>query len=103
MPWKRKMSAIRVPVGPPSKVPRPRDGQVMRFKDRWHTLREVGDLIPCGCQAPTLPGVILDPFMGAGTVGLVAEQLRRDWLGVEISAEYQRLAIERIEKARGSL
>jgi site-specific DNA-methyltransferase (adenine-specific) len=100
MPWKRKVSVTRIPVGPPTKVPRPRDAQVMRFKDRWHTLREVGDLIPCGCGEPTLPGVVLDPFMGAGTVGLVAEQLHRDWLGIEISAEYRQLAIERIEKAR---
>jgi hypothetical protein len=72
----------------------------MRFKDRWHTVREVGELIPCGCQAPTVPGVVLDPFMGAGTVGLVAEQLGRDWLGIEISSEYRDLATKRIEGAR---
>jgi hypothetical protein len=73
----------------------------MRFKDRWHTVRQVGELVPCGCGAPTVPGVVLDPFMGAGTVGLVAEDLHRDWLGVEISPEFRELAIERIEQARG--
>jgi DNA modification methylase len=38
--------------------------------------------------------------MGAGTVGLVAEQLNRDWLGIEISAEYRQLALKRIEENR---
>lgn len=99
-PWRRRVSVTRIPLGPPSTLPRPRDRQVMRFKGRWHTVRAVGDLIPCGCLAPTMPGVVLDPFMGSGTVGLVAEQLGRDWLGVEISPEYRDLAIGRIEKAR---
>ncbi len=27
--------------------------------------------------------------MGAGTVGLVAEQLGRDWLGIEINPQYR--------------
>jgi DNA modification methylase len=39
--------------------------------------------------------------MGAGTVGLVAEQHGRDWIGIELSAEYRDLALQRIEKARG--
>ena len=99
-PWRRRVSVTRIPVGPKAKEPKPRDHLVMRFQDRWHTVREIGDLIPCGCQAPTVPGVVLDPFMGAGTVGLVAEQLRRDWLGIEISPEYRDIAIRRIEKAR---
>lgn len=101
-PWRRRVTVTRLPVGPPSRAPRPRDPQVMRFKDRWHTVREIGDLIPCGCGAGTVPGVVLDPFMGAGTVGVVAEQLGRDWLGIEISADYRQLALRRIEKARGS-
>lgn len=101
LPWRRRVSVTRIPVGPPSKQPKPRDKQVMRFKDRWHTVREVGELIPCGCRAPTVPGVVLDPFMGAGTVGVVAEQLGRDWLGIEISPAYRKLALERIAKARG--
>lgn len=101
-PWRRRVNVTRIPVGPQSKQPKPRDGLVMRFKDRWHTVREVGELIPCGCQASIVPGVVLDPFMGAGTVGVVAEQLGRDWLGVEISPEYCDLAMRRIDKARGS-
>jgi DNA modification methylase len=51
---------------------------------------------------PTLPGVVLDPFMGAGTVGVVAESLQRDWIGIEISEEFRKLATERIEHARSA-
>jgi DNA modification methylase len=43
---------------------------------------------------------VLDPFMGAGTTGLVAEQLHRDWIGVEINPEYRDLAMKRIGDAR---
>jgi len=40
--------------------------------------------------------VILDPFFGSGTVGLVAEQLSRNWVGIELSEEYAALARERL-------
>ena len=99
-PWRRQVRVTRVPVGPRPKQAILKDGQVMRFKDRWHTIRQIGDLVPCGCSADTLPGIVLDPFIGSGTVGMVAEQLGRDWLGIELSAEYRKLAIDRIAKAR---
>lgn len=99
-PWRRRISVTRIPIGPQSNQAKAREQYVMRFQNRWHSVREVGDLIPCGCQAPTVPGVVLDPFMGAGTVGMVAEHLGRDWLGIEISPEYRDLAIQRIEKDR---
>ena len=43
---------------------------------------------------------MLDPFFGAGTVGVVAEQLGRDWLGIELNQTFAKLATERIEIAR---
>ncbi|NLG98523.1 MAG: site-specific DNA-methyltransferase [Chloroflexi bacterium] len=43
------------------------------------------------------PGsVVLDPFFGSGTTGVVAKKLKRDWIGIERKAEYVRLARERI-------
>ncbi|MCL2467470.1 MAG: site-specific DNA-methyltransferase [Micrococcales bacterium] len=58
-------------------------------------------LLPtCGCKADSEPGVVLDPFMGSGTTAIAAEQLGRDWLGVELSAEYVRYAETRIARAR---
>jgi DNA modification methylase len=39
---------------------------------------------------------VLDPFFGTGTVGLVARELGRDWLGVELNSEYVEIAWERL-------
>jgi site-specific DNA-methyltransferase (adenine-specific) len=100
MPWKRRVEVTRVSVGSPSRTPRPNDPSVMRFKDYWHNVRQVGDLIPCGCGSPTKPGIVLDPFMGAGTTAVVAESFHRDWLGIELSSDYRDLAMTRIERAR---
>jgi len=33
-------------------------------------------------------GVVLDPFMGSGTTGLVAQELGRRWIGCELNPEY---------------
>jgi DNA modification methylase len=57
----------------------------------------------CGCRGGWQPGVVLDPFFGAGTVGLVAEQHGRDWLGIELNPRFARLATRRIEAARPTL
>jgi len=52
--------------------------------------------ILAGCP---LGGVVLDPFFGSGTVGLVAVQTGRRYIGIDINAEYCRLAAERINGA----
>ncbi|MBD2020766.1 site-specific DNA-methyltransferase, partial [Leptolyngbya sp. FACHB-36] len=43
---------------------------------------------------------ILDPFSGAGTTLVVAEQLGRNWLGCEQNLEYNHWAIQRLETVR---
>lgn len=51
---------------------------------------------PC-VRASTRPGdFVLDPFFGSGTVGVVAEQLGRRYVGIELNPEYVRLATERL-------
>ena len=42
--------------------------------------------------------LVLDPFMGSGTVGVVAEKLERRWIGIEISENYCRVAKGRIKE-----
>ena len=54
----------------------------------------------CRCRAGTVPGVVLDPFFGAGTVGVVAEAHGRDWIGIELNPAFARLAQKRIAAAR---
>ena len=44
------------------------------------------------------PGdLVIDPFVGSGTTAVVAEQLKRQWQGCDISTEYCDWAIQRIE------
>ncbi|MGL4094378.1 DNA-methyltransferase [Agrobacterium cavarae] len=51
---------------------------------------------PC-ILASTRPGdFILDPFFGSGTVGLVAQQLERKYLGIELNPGYVSLAADRL-------
>jgi site-specific DNA-methyltransferase (adenine-specific) len=42
---------------------------------------------------------ILDFAMGSGTTGVAAANLKRDFIGIELDADYFRIAQERIEKA----
>jgi site-specific DNA-methyltransferase (adenine-specific) len=65
-------------------------------------VRRVGELARCDCHAPSRPGVVLDPFFGTGTVGVVAERLGRDWLGIELNPAYAELAEQRLAKARAA-
>ena len=59
------------------------------------------DLIkPCveaGCKPG---GIIIDPFFGSGTVGVVAVETDRHYIGIDINGEYIALAEDRIRKAK---
>ncbi len=51
----------------------------------------------CGCvDRAWQSGIVLDPFMGAGTVGVVAERLHRRWIGIELNPDFAQLATRRI-------
>ena len=54
----------------------------------------------CRCHAGYRPGLVLDPFFGVGTVGLVAERLGRDWIGIELNPTFAAVAEHRIVAAR---
>ena len=51
---------------------------------------------PCILAGCPEGGIVLDPFMGSGTTGVVAKRLRRDFVGVEINPEYWQMATDRI-------
>ncbi len=54
----------------------------------------------CACRDRTWrPGVVLDPFMGAGTVGVVAQRFGRRWIGIELNPEFAKQATRRITAA----
>jgi len=39
---------------------------------------------------------VLDPFFGTGTTGVVAQRLKRKWIGIEINEKYIKVAKKRI-------
>ena len=48
---------------------------------------------PCVLASTQEGDVVLDPFFGCGTVGLVAERLERQYLGIELNPDYVRSAL----------
>jgi len=93
-PWEHAPGKIFI-LG--KRMPAARDPHVRRYPGRWQVLRQRGDLERrCECDAPSRPGLVLDPCFGTGTTGAVAERLGRDWLGIEISPIYADLAWKRL-------
>lgn len=56
----------------------------------------VGWEASCSCNAGVVPSLVLDPFGGAGTTGLVADRLGRDAVLCELNPTYAELARERL-------
>jgi len=50
---------------------------------------------PCILAGSRLGDRVLDPFMGSGTVGAVAERLGRRWVGLDLNPAYHQLAKKR--------
>lgn len=51
---------------------------------------------PCILSSTRAGDVVLDPFFGSGTVGLVAAPLQRRYLGIELNPEYVEIAARRL-------
>jgi len=50
----------------------------------------------CTCKTDkVVPQTVLDPFFGSGTTGWVAQRLGRQWIGIELNAEYIKIAEKR--------
>jgi site-specific DNA-methyltransferase (adenine-specific) len=58
---------------------------------------------PCILAGSPRDGRVLDPFFGAGTVGLVATQLGRSYVGVELNPDYVKMARRRLDGVQISL
>lgn len=58
-------------------------------------------IVPCikaGCPEG---GIILDPFIGAGTTALVARKLNRNFIGCELNPDYVTIANNRLKQKLG--
>ena len=51
-------------------------------------------MIIAGCPKG---GIVLDPFMGSGTVGAVAKRNHRDYIGIDLNPQYIEMAEHRIK------
>lgn len=58
--------------------------------------RSIGWEPSCAHNLAPVPGVVLDPFLGSGTVGRVAQSIGRNWLGIELNAMYDKFQNNRI-------
>lgn len=54
-------------------------------------------LMDAGCPQG---GLVLDPFIGSGTVALVAMATQKNYLGIELNDEYVRIAKKRISEVQ---
>ena len=54
-------------------------------------------ILKCACPKD---GIVLDPFLGSGTVGVAAEQLGLKWCGIELNEEYIKIARKRLDPFR---
>lgn len=75
--------------------------------DVWHIPQERRNPHPAPfpvalarrCIAASTASIILDPFIGSGTTALAAQQLGRQWIGIEVSPHYKQMADQRISAA----
>lgn len=99
-PWRRVVERELVPDGKSNKRGLTRD----KFDNRtewgkvhgYYAIREIGFCPTCDHDAPTVPGIVLDIFMGSGTSALVARDLGRDYMGCDLNPEYVAIAHERL-------
>ena len=79
-----------------------------QYKDIWRLNPDKGNEHPAPfpeeivgrCINAACPenGIVLDPFLGSGTTCVAAKQLKRRYIGIEISQEYCRIAEERLKQ-----
>jgi site-specific DNA-methyltransferase (cytosine-N4-specific) len=71
------------------------------FKMGTHFATFPEELIePCILAGSRKNGIVLDPFMGAGTTAVVAMKHNRQYIGFELNPEYIEIANKRIEQIK---
>lgn len=75
------------------------NGREKGVGQRYHQVTTKGWEATCDCECSgTGASVVMDPFSGASTTGLVANRLGRNFLGIELKAEYLEMSRERLFK-----
>lgn len=60
-------------------------------------VRDLGYHPACQCHAETIPGLVLDPFCGSGTVAQTARKLGRRSIGIELQPDYEKVIRQRLD------
>ena len=60
-------------------------------------------IVPCILAGSAADTLVLDPFSGAGTTGVVAVQHGRRYIGIELNPDYLEMSRKRIQLVRDSL
>ena len=102
-PWVRVVEAKGGSIGEDWNIHR-KDGERLAVRyatsgkttDGTYNRKTIGWEPSCSCNADIARPVVLDPFMGSGTVALVAARYNRAFLGIELNAEYIAFAEKRI-------
>ena len=59
--------------------------------------KDLGYKPTCLCNTDFTGGIVLDPFFGAGTTGLVALKQNKKFIGIELNKEYIEIANKRLK------
>lgn len=71
-------------------------GQGKGMVGTGRAIRHLKGYSDCGCQAPFTPGIVLDPFAGSGTTGLVAAKMGRGFILIELNPTYVQMIRRRV-------
>jgi DNA modification methylase len=58
---------------------------------------------PCVLAGSKVGDIVLDPFNGAGTTGVVAVKYGRDYIGIELNPDYIAMSEKKINKAKAQM
>ena len=71
---------------------------VKPFKDSHFAVFPPDLIEPCILAGCPENGIVLDPFFGSGTVGVVAKKHNRNYIGIDLNEKYCEMAKNRIEQ-----
>ena len=101
-PWRRELEVTyqSIPRNPENRRRRHADPRIFEITvPRVRQARTIGWQPTCDCDAPAVPAVVLDPFVGTGTTLLVAQQHGRQALGVELNRTFLTLMSEKLSES----
>ena len=78
-------------------------GFISEEKTRFHPTQKPVHLLSKIIEDYSEDGIIFDPFAGGGSTLVACRQLKRDYIGCEISPEYCKIAEDRIKNISNTL